>query len=57
MADSSFDFTNTNLIMTIGGHLLLLSMILIVVLTDIPMIQFPTKNIKNMLNSPMKLAK
>jgi hypothetical protein len=48
-----FDFSKSNLILMIGGQILLLVLALMVVFFGTPPTSFPAKSVKNMLNRKM----
>ena len=48
---AKYDFSTADLMMSIGGHLVILFMILFFLLLDVNMISFPSKNVKEMIQN------
>mgnify|MGYP000423261843 CR=1 FL=1 len=52
----TFDFTKADLIMTVGGHLFLLILLAFILLSDIGVTSFPTKEVKEMVQEMIPSA-
>lgn len=48
---ATYDFSVADLMMSIGGHLFILIMILFILLIDVNTISFPAKNVKEMIQN------
>ncbi len=45
------DFTTSNLILMVGGQILILAIVLMIVLFGVPQVSFPANAVRKMLNS------
>ena len=54
MADSQFNFSNSNLVLLIGGQILGIILIIMIVLFGTPPLLFPANAVRSMLkNTPL----
>jgi flagellar biogenesis protein FliO len=47
----TYDFSVADLMMSVGGHLFILVMLIFILLLDVKMISFPSKNVKEMIQN------
>jgi hypothetical protein len=47
--ESSFDFTYSNLVLMVGGQILILGLLLMIVLFGVPTVSFPAKAVREMI--------